>query len=395
MLESSVDRQSSTASPVEVTVVMPCLNEAETLEVCIRKARGFFERTGIAGEIVIADNGSTDGSQAIAEAAGARVVPVPDRGYGSALRGGIAAARGRYVIMGDADDSYDFANLEPFVQKLREGHDLVMGNRFRGGVLPGAMPPLHRYLGNPALTGIGRLFFRSPIGDFHCGLRGFSKEAYERMEVRTTGMEFASEMVVKATLLEMRIAEVPTTLKPDGRSRPPHLRSWRDGWRHLRFLLLYSPRWLFLYPGAALMTIGFLAGAWLLPQPRVVYGIGFDAQTLLYAGLAVLIGYQAVIFAFFTKIFAINAGLLPHDERIERFTRVISLETGLIVGGLLLLFGLGASIFAVSVWAQTAFGGLDPSQTLRLIVPAGVALTLGCQTILSSFFLSVLAIGRR
>lgn len=395
MLETSVDPSSSPTPAVEVTVVMPCLNEAETLEVCIRKARGFFERTGIAGEIVIADNGSTDGSQAIAEAAGARVVPVADRGYGSALRGGIAAARGRYVIMGDADDSYDFANLDPFVQKLREGHDLVMGNRFRGGVLPGAMPPLHRYLGNPVLTGIGRLFFRSPIGDFHCGLRGFAKEAYERMQVRTTGMEFASEMVVKATLLEMRIAEVPTTLKKDGRSRPPHLRSWRDGWRHLRFLLLYSPRWLFLYPGAALMTIGLLVGAWLLPQSRVVNGIGFDAQTLLYAGLAVLIGYQAVIFAFFTKVFAINAGLLPHDERIERFTRLISLETGLIVGGLLILFGLGASGFAVSVWAQTAFGGLDPSQTLRLIVPAGVALTLGCQTILSSFFLSVLAIGRR
>ncbi|HEX2061558.1 MAG TPA: glycosyltransferase family 2 protein [Thermoanaerobaculia bacterium] len=380
---------------VEVSVVMPCLNEAETLAVCIAKARGFFERSGVAGEVIVADNGSTDGSQQIAEAAGARVVHVADRGYGSALQGGIAAARGRYVIMGDADDSYDFANLGPFVEKLREGYDLVMGNRFRGGISPGAMPPLHKYLGNPVLSGIGRLFFRSPIGDFHCGLRGFSKEAYDRMEVRTTGMEFASEMVVKATLLHMRIAEVPTTLQPDGRSRPPHLRSWRDGWRHLRFLLLYSPRWLFLYPGAALMIVGLAVGGWLLPGPRFVAGIGFDAQTLLYAGLAVLIGYQAVIFAFFTKVFAMNAGLLPHDARVERVTKGLSLETGLIVGALLIVFGLAMSVFAVSVWARNAFGELDPSRTLRLIVPAGVALTLGCQTILSSFFLSVLSLRRR
>lgn len=392
MLESSIETREQ---PIEVSVVMPCLNEAETLAVCIEKALGFFARSGIAGEVVIADNGSTDGSQQIAITSGARVVNVPDRGYGSALQGGIAAARGRFVIMGDADDSYDFSSLGAFIEKLREGHDLVMGNRFRGGIAPGAMPPLHKYLGNPVLSGIGRLFFRSPIGDFHCGLRGFTKEAYERMGVRTTGMEFASELVVKATLLRMRIAEVPTTLQPDGRSRPPHLRSWRDGWRHLRFLLLYSPRWLFLYPGAALMLIGFLAGAWLLPGPRVIGGIGFDAQTLLYAGLAVLIGYQAVIFAFFTKVFAMNAGLLPHDERVARFTRMISLETGLIVGALLIIFGLAMSTFAVSVWARAAFGELDASLTLRLIVPAGVALTLGCQTILSSFFLSVLSLPRR
>jgi glycosyltransferase involved in cell wall biosynthesis len=394
-IEPSTPLQSLSSNEVEVSVVMPCLNEAETLAVCIRKALSYFENSGIHGEVVIADNGSTDGSQQIAKENGARVVPVVERGYGSALQGGIAAARGRYVIMGDADDSYDFATLGPFVEKLREGHDLVMGNRFRGGISPGAMPPLHKYLGNPVLTGIGRLFFRSPVADFHCGLRGFSKAAYERMEVRTTGMEFASEMVVKATLLRMRIIEVPTTLQKDGRSRPPHLRSWRDGWRHLRFLLLFSPRWLFLYPGALLMLIGLIAGAWLMPGPRVVAGIGFDAQTLLYAGLAVLIGYQAVIFALFTKMFAMNAGLLPHDTRIERFTKGFNLEGGLIIGTLLIIFGLGMSIFAVSVWSRAAFGELDPSQTLRIIVPAGVALALGCQTILSSFFLSVLSLPRR
>ena len=239
---------------------MPCLDEAETLATCIRKARAFLERSGAAGEIIIADNGSTDGSQQIAEKNGARVVAVEDRGYGSALQGGIAAAHGRYIVMGDADDSYDFSELAPLLDSLRDGADLVMGNRFRGGIAPRAMPPLHRYLGNPVLTAIGRLFFKSPARDFHCGLRGFAKSAYERMELRTTGMEFASEMVVKASLLGMRVEEVPVTLSPDGRSRPPHLRSWRDGWRHLRFLLLYSPRWLFLYPGIAMMIAGLAAG---------------------------------------------------------------------------------------------------------------------------------------
>jgi glycosyltransferase involved in cell wall biosynthesis len=380
---------------IELSIVMPCLNEAETLTVCVEKAMSFLARAGIKGEVLVADNGSTDGSQEIAARMGARVVNVPDKGYGSALRGGIEQAAGRYIIMGDADDSYDFSSLDPFIQKLRQGYDLVMGNRFRGGIEPGAMPPLHKYLGNPVLTGIGRLFFHSPVTDFHCGLRGFNKQAYERMEVRTTGMEFASEMVVKATLLGMQIAEVPTTLRPDGRSRPPHLRSWRDGWRHLRFLLLYSPRWLFLYPGAALMMIGIVAGAWLMPGPRVVFGVGFDGQTLLYAGLAILIGFQAVVFAVFTKVFATNAGLLPPDERISRVTGAVTLELGLFVGGLLVLFGLGTSVFAVSVWRETAFGPLNPSQTLRLIVPAGVALTLGCQIILSSFFLSVLTLRRQ
>jgi len=384
----------STADP-ELSIVMPCLNEAETLETCIRKARSFLAAAGIDGEVVIADNGSTDGSQEIAIRAGARVVDVPTRGYGSALMSGFEAARGRYVIMGDADDSYDFSNLGAFVEKLRKGFDLVMGNRFLGGIKPGAMPPLHRYLGNPVLSGIGRIFFRSPIGDFHCGLRGFSREAVRRMELQTTGMELASEMVVKATLLGMRVAEVPTTLSPDGRTRAPHLRSWRDGWRHLRFLLLYSPRWLFLYPGLLLMIAGTLFGAWLLPGSRVVAGFGFDIQTLLYAGIAILIGFQAVIFALFTKIYAISAGLLPADKRIDSMTRNITLEAGLVVGAILVLFGLAGSVYAVRIWDEAAFGHLNPDQTMRIIVPSVVSLTLGCQTILSSFFLSVLGLRRR
>src|SRR6266542_3488274 len=305
-----------TALP-ELSIVMPCLNEAETIGACIAKARRFLDSSGVGGEIVVADNGSTDGSQQIAASAGARIVGVAERGYGSALQGGIAAARGRFVVMGDADDSYDFSALGTFIEKLRGGADLVMGDRFAGGVLPGAMPPLHRYLGNPVLSAVGRLFFRSPVRDFHCGLRGFAKSAYERMHLRTTGMELASEMVVKATLLGMRIEEVPIVLHPDGRSRPPHLRSWRDGWRHLRFLLLYSPRWLFLYPGLLLMFIGALVVGWLLPHPRTVGSVTFDVQTLLYAGMAIVIGFQAALFAIFTKVFAINAGLLPEDRKLQ------------------------------------------------------------------------------
>ncbi|HEY0142007.1 MAG TPA: glycosyltransferase family 2 protein [Thermoanaerobaculia bacterium] len=383
------------AEELEVSIVMPCLNEAETLAVCIRKARSMFAAHGVRGEVIVADNGSTDGSQEIARAEGARVVNVADKGYGNALRGGILEARGRFVLMADADDSYDFAGSFPLVAKLREGFDLVMGNRFRGGIEPGAMPPLHRYLGNPVLTAIGRLFFRSPVRDFHCGLRGFTKAAFERMELRTTGMEFASEMVVKASLLDMRIAEVPVTLTPDGRSRRPHLRTWRDGWRHLRFLLLYSPRWLFLYPGLALMVIGAAAGLWLIPGPREVNGVGFDIQTLLYAGVAVLLGFQAVVFAVFTKVYAISAGLLPQDRRVERVLRLITLEAGLIIGFLLVMFGLGGSLFAVGVWGKSDFSALNPSESMRIIVPSVVALTLGAQVILSSFFLSVLGMRRR
>lgn len=380
---------------IELSIVMPCLNEAETLASCIRKARKFLAEHGVEGEIVVADNGSQDGSQQIAADEGARVVPVATRGYGAALMGGIAAARGRYVIMGDADDSYDFSALDPFLAELRRGADLVMGNRFRGGIKPGAMPPLNQYLGNPVLTGIGRLFFKSRVRDFHCGLRGFRRAAVERMDLQTTGMEFASEMVVKATLLRMDVREVPTTLSPDGRSRPPHLRPWRDGWRHLRFLLLYSPRWLFLYPGLVLMALGAVAVALLLPGPFMVGEIGFDIHTLVYAAAAVLSGFNAVVFAVFTKVYAINSGLRPWDERFMRWFRFITLETGLIVGILLMIFGLAGALYSVRVWELRAFGELDPRLTFRIIVPAVLAILIGLQVILSSFFLSVLGLRRR
>ena len=380
---------------LELSIVMPCLNEAETLEVCIRKAQESLRKHEIDGEVIVADNGSTDGSQAIVERLGARVVAVPRRGYGAALIGGIEAARGRFIIMGDADDSYDFSNLMPFVEKLREGYDLVMGNRFRGGIAPGAMPPLHRYLGNPLLSGIGRLFFRSPVRDFHCGLRGFRRESISKLDLRTTGMEFASEMVVKSTLMGLRITEVPTTLSPDGRSRPPHLRSWRDGWRHLRFLLLYSPRWLFLVPGALLMALGLVAGALLLPGPRAIAGVTFDVHTLLYAAAAVVIGFQSIVFAVFTKSFAINEGLVPESRRMTFLFRYVTLETGLVVGAALVALGLAVSVAAFSTWGRHAFGELDPRQTLRLVVPGVVCLMLGFQIVLSSFFLSVLGMSRR
>jgi len=378
----------------ELSILMPCLNEAETLATCVIKAQKALDDLNISGEIVIADNGSTDGSPEIATTLGARVVHVAEKGYGSALLGGIKAARGKYIIMGDADDSYDFTNLGPFIDKLRAGYDLVMGNRFRGGIAPGAMPPLHRYLGNPVLTGIGRLFFKSPSGDFHCGLRGFNKAAIERLNLRTTGMEFASETVVKASLHGLRITEVPTTLSVDGRSRPPHLRSWRDGWRHLRFLLVYSPRWLFLYPGLLLMLVGALVAGWLVLGPRVVDGITLDVHTLLYAAMAIVIGYQTVNFAVFTKVFAITEGLLPEDPRLNKLFRYVTLETGLIAGGLLFFGGLALSLYALNSWGAHSFGPLDPSHTLRLVIPAVALITLGLQTILSSFFLSILGLKR-
>jgi glycosyltransferase involved in cell wall biosynthesis len=380
---------------IEVSVVMPCLNEAESLGICIQKASDALQSLGIIGEVVVADNGSSDGSQAIARGLGARVVDVKARGYGSALLGGITAACGRFVIMGDADDSYDFSAIGPFVEKLREGNDLVMGNRFTGGIRPGAMPALHRYLGNPVLSRIGRLFFNSPVGDFHCGLRGFRKAAIERLDLRTTGMEFASEMIVKATLMDLRITEVPTTLSPARRTRQPHLRTWRDGWRHLRFLLVYSPRWLFLYPGAFLMLAGLVIGGWLIPGPRRIGGVGFDVHTLLYAAGAIIIGFQSVVFAFFTKIFAISEGLLPEDPRLTRAFKYITLETGLAAGSLLVVAGLAGSLYAFLHWSLGSFGPLDATRTLRIVIPSLTALMLGSEVILSSFFLSVLGMGRR
>jgi glycosyltransferase involved in cell wall biosynthesis len=392
----SADLRSTDEDTVELSVVMPCLNENETLEACIRKAKHVIDEADIAGEIIVADNGSTDGSVEIAESLGARIVRVEAKGYGNALMGGIAAATGRYVIMGDADDSYDFGHIPRFLEQLRQGADLVMGNRFRGGIQKKAMPLSHRYLGNPVLTGLGRLFFHTrAVGDFHCGLRGFRKDAYAAMDLRTTGMEFATEMVVKATLLKLRVAEVPTTLSPDGRNRPPHLRTWRDGWRHLRFLLLYSPRWLFLYPGLTLLFVGIAVGAWLIPQPRMWGHVTLDVHTLLYAAAFVLLGFQSICFAVFTKIFAISEGLLPPDPTLDKMFRYLTLEVGLVLGGSLIALGLGTSLYAVRTWQVRHFGPLDYGQTMRIVTPAVLALVLGAQTVFASFFMSVLGLRRR
>jgi hypothetical protein len=381
--------------PLELSVVLPCLNEAETLETCVRKALSAIADAGIAGEVVVADNGSTDGSQEIARRLGARVVDVPVRGYGAALQWGIESARGTYVIMADSDDSYDLTSLMPYVEKLREGYDLVMGNRFRGGILPGAMPPLHRYLGNPVLSGLGRLFFATPSRDFHCGMRGFSRDAALQMNLRTTGMEFASEMVVKATIMGMRVTEVPTTLAPDGRSRPPHLRSWRDGWRHLRFLLLYSPRFLFLFPGAILATVSLLMGAWLLRGPERIGTVTLDVNTLLFCAAGVLVGVQAVLFWIFAKVFASSEGLLPPDERLDTLFRYLNLEVGIIIGGITFLVGLGLAFYAVVYWGRHGFGPLSVESSLRIAIPAVLLIVLGAEGIMASFFVSVLGLKRR
>jgi glycosyl transferase family 2 len=380
---------------VELTVLMPCLNEAETVATCVRKAATFLARHQVDGEIVVADNGSTDGSQRLAEQAGARVVPVTGRGYGNALMGGILAARGSYVIMGDADDSYDFASLMPFVLALRNGADLVMGNRFTGGIEPGAMSALHRYLGNPVLSSIGRLFFRSRIGDFHCGLRGFRRDRVLALDLQATGMEFASEMVVKATLAGHRVTEVPTTLAKDGRSRPPHLRSWRDGWRHLRFLLLFSPRWLFLIPGLVLLLIGLVVGAAVVPAPFRVGAVSFDVDTLVAAAAMVVIGFQAVLFALFTGVYASAEGFLPQNRWAGRVLRTWHLERGLVTGGLLGLAGLAGTIASLIDWQHHSFGALLPTHVLRLMIPSATALIVSCQVIFGTFFLSILAIKSR
>jgi glycosyltransferase involved in cell wall biosynthesis len=374
---------------------MPCLNEAETLAICVDKALAALRANNIAGEVIVADNGSTDGSQAIAQQHGALVIPVPVRGYGAALSAGIQASRGTYVLMADADDSYEFAHIPRFLSELRGGADLVMGNRFQGGIGPKAMPPLHRYLGNPVLSVLGRLLFHAPVGDFHCGIRGFRKDAYERLGLRTTGMEFASEMVVKASLLGQKISEVPTTLKKDGRSRPPHLRTWRDGWRHLRFLLMYSPRWLFLFPGLALMILGLGLMAWLLPAERPLGRVNLGVDTLAYAAAAVLLGFQLVFFGVAAKVFAVTEGLLPEDESFDRWFRYITLETGLIVGVLLLLAGVCIAISSVMAWSHTGYGPLPPVQMMRRTLPAMLCLMLGTEVCFGSFFLSLLGLKRR
>ena len=391
----SYDTKAALPRAFELTVVLPCLNERETVGTCVQKAVEALRKAGVHGEVIVADNGSTDGSVELAETEGARVVHVEHRGYGNALRGGIQEARSTYVLMADSDDSYDFTHIPRFIEQLRNGSDLVMGNRFLGGIRDGAMPPLHRYLGNPVLTAIGRLFFRSPSRDFHCGIRAFRKESYERMDIRSTGMEFASEMVVKASLLRMKVSEVPTTLSPDGRSHPPHLRTWHDGWRHLRFLLMYSPRWLFLFPGIASIVVGLATCIWLMPGPRRVGGIVFDFHTLAYGFGAIVVGFQLLAFAVFTKVFAITEGLLPKDPRLNRMFEYIKLETGLLVGSLCVALGVVGSLLAVSTWARSSFGPITSDNLLRLVMLSVFALILGPQIIFSSFFLSILGLRRR
>ena len=393
----SIDAPPAGSAP-EVSVVMPCLNEADTLETCIRKALAAFEASGIRGEVIVADNGSTDGSQAIATRAGARVVPVPFRGYGNALMGGIAAARGRYVIMGDADDSYDFGEVPRIVAKLREGHALVQGCRLPAGggtVKPGAMPFLHRWWGNPMFSWMARHWFKTPIHDIYCGLRGFTKELYARLDQRCTGMEFATEMIIKASLYGERIAEVPITLHPDGRkAHAPHLKTFRDGWRTLRFFLLYSPRWLFLVPGLLMILAGLVGYALAMPGLRI-RGVLFDAHTLLFASVAILCGYQSLVFAVFTKMFAISEKLMPETPNMRRIFKVFTLERGLVAGGAMLAVGVGLLVTAVWIWWDAEFGNLDYAKTMRVVVPGATLTAIGFQTVLSSFFMSVLGLRRR
>ena len=374
----------------ELTILMPCLDEAGTVARCVRKAAAFLSRTRINGEVLVADNGSTDQSPALAEAAGARVIRVPERGYGMALAAGIAAAEGRYVIMGDADDSYDFSRLDAFVEKLRQGYPLVMGNRFKGAILSGAMPLLHRYLGNPVLSFFGRLFFGARVGDFHCGLRGFDRAAVATLDLRTPGMEFASELVVKAALAGWRIAEVPTVLHPDGRGRPPHLRTWRDGWRHLRFLLLFSPRWLFLYPGLALLVAGVTLTTSLYFAPLRVGGAGLDIHSMLYASAGALLGMQFCLFALFARLTAQNAGLLPRHAALERLLRLLTLERGLLAGLGIAGLGFAWSATAFLEWRQASFGALDPRLVMRDTIPASALMIAGTEMMLASFLLSLL-----
>jgi glycosyltransferase involved in cell wall biosynthesis len=375
---------------IELSIVMPCLNEARTVGACVTKAVEALQRLGIRGEVIVADNGSTDGSQEIATSKGARVVHASRRGYGSALQAGIAAARGTYVIMGDADESYDFGNIEPFLARLRAGDELVMGNRFRGGIKPGAMPWLHRYIGNPVLTGILNLFFRTPIGDAHCGQRGFRKDAYERLGLTTQGMEFASEMVVKAALYKQKMSEVPVFLYPDKRDRPPHLRSFRDGWRHLRFLLLFCPLWLYLIPAGFLMTVGLGLMAWLTPGPQMISGVTFDLHTMLMGTLFLVIGYQILWMWAFAKIHGWTSGLLPSETFSLKVFKYVNLERGLLVGLGLLAAGLGFTFWLFAEWWGRNMGPLELQSTMRWALWGFTGIVLGVQTIFGSFFVSML-----
>ena len=372
---------------VELTILMPCLDEAATVATCIDKARGFLNRTGIEGEILVADNGSSDGSPELARTAGARVVHIAEKGYGNALIGGIDAARGRFVIMADADGSYDFSQLDAFVEALRAGNTMVIGHRFRGGIRPGAMPFLHRYLGNPLLSFAGRLLFSTGIGDFHCGLRGVDRAAAAQLELHAPGMEFASEMIVKAKLAGWRIAEVPTVLSPDGRSRAPHLRSWRDGWRHLRFLLMMSPRWLMLYPGACLIGIGAAAELAILRGPVIIDGVGFDIHTMLYAAGAIILGLQLVLFSLLARTVGVLKKVLPMSPPLARFLRIFTLERGILLGVALGMAGLALAIYSVGTWAHARLAALDPATMMRVAIPSVTLMLAGAEIIFASFLL--------
>ena len=373
---------------MELTILMPCLNEAETVAACVAKANDFLSRSGIVGEVVVADNGSTDRSHELAVASGARVITVPEKGYGSALIGGIRAAKGRYIIMGDADNSYDFSRLDEFVARLRRGDMLVMGNRFSGGILPGAMPALHRYLGNPVLSFIGRLLFPSNIGDFHCGLRGFERAAMLHLGLCSSGMEFASEMVVKATLAGLPISDVPTVLSPDGRIRPPHLRSWRDGWRHLRFLLMMSPRWLLLYPGLGLIVLGLTAEVATLGGPVIIKGVGFDIHTMLYASGATILGLQLVLFSLVARAIGCVKNVLPMTASFHRFLSHFTLERGILWGITIGLMGLGLAIYSIELWVSAKLSTVDPASMMRIAIPSVTFMLAGAEITLASFVLS-------
>lgn len=375
----------------ELTILMPCLNEAETLAICIRKAKNYLERSGVNGEVLISDNGSTDGSQLIAERLGARVVHVPRKGYGAALIAGIDAAKGRYIIMGDSDDSYDFSKLDGFVERLRAGADLVMGNRFRGGIADGAMPPLHRYLGNPVLSALGRMFYRTPVGDFHCGLRGFNRESILSLKLDTPGMEFASEMVIKASICDLRIEEVPTTLSVDGRSRPPHLRSWRDGWRHLKLLLVYAPHWLFYYPGLALFAVGILLFAALFSGPVTMGNVTFDIAALILASALILTGHQMACFYGVARLFAVRFKLLPSSPQFERIASWASIDKACQIGGILIFTGIISAAASITYWGMAGWGDLDPSVIARPALLSVISLSLGVQVITTGFLWALMS----
>jgi len=381
----SMSQNANINSKIELSIVMPCLNEAKTVAICVDKALTYLRKANIHGEVIVADNGSTDGSQKLAEVAGARVVPVPVRGYGAAIIGGIDAAQGKYIIMGDADDSYDFESLDLFVERLRADALLVMGNRFKGGIEPGAMPLLHRYLGTPVISFIGRLFFRLSVGDFNCGLRGFSRAAIKKLALSSPGMEFASEMIVKAALAGYRIEEVPTKLKPDGRGRPPHLRSWRDGWRHLRFLLMLSPRWLFFVPGFILWCVGTVFCIALGMGPVRVGRVFFDINTMLYAGAASIVGLQMMFFGVFTRLFGTLFGPFKPNQYLQKFTTVFSLERGLILSIFAVMAGIGLAIFSLFLWKEENFAATNPQHMMRLIIPSVVLIVEGIEIAMAAF----------